>query len=308
MEILITGGLGFVGGRLALHFAKQGNKVNVATRGNPKKTKLANNIFVEKIDWNNFDSICSSVGNADIIIHAAGPSSSECTKSPSEATKFLRASTIDLLKSAQRNKVKKIVYLSTCHVYNDHLSGLITEDHVPQNKHPYAIANLSGEDALIDSESKFGVCGIILRLSNLFGFPMYPNKSCWDLFANQMVREAYLNRCMEIKGGGEDRRDFMPMISACEKIQYAIENLSKLKKINISSGKSYTTLEFANIIKEYLKSSHKLDIDILTKIGVSQAIDSLNLKSKYYNSENIDSNHIGYEISEMINYLKYYEF
>jgi UDP-glucose 4-epimerase len=307
MHIAITGGLGFVGGRLASHFANCGVKVTVLTRRNSFPEKNIINIRSKTVDWKNFESICYAVNGVDLIIHSAGPSSYECLMNPEASIQFLNDSTYDLLRAAKKCKIHKLIYLSTCHVYSNKLSGKIAEDFETSNSHPYALANLAGEKMLLNSELEFSINSMILRLTNIFGYPIYSNDGCWQLFVNQLVRSAHSSRIMEITGGGGDRRDFIPMKSACNKIQYAIEKLNHHKIVNISSGKSHTTIEMANVIKQTLKKSIDYNVEIKQILHSGKPLRDLDIYSMHYDFKIDKISDYKYELLNMMKYLDKYE-
>ena len=51
MKILITGGKGFIGGRLALHLNQTGNTVLIGSRNQSQLFYPFNNLEVRRIDW-----------------------------------------------------------------------------------------------------------------------------------------------------------------------------------------------------------------------------------------------------------------
>ena len=138
MNLLITGGSGFIAGRLINHLSSKVNLIKVVTTKKNLGTSYPSNIKIHTIDWNNtveLDKICRDV---DAVIHTAGMNSRDCFDYPELAIQFNSYKTLDLLNSSIKNKVKKFFFLSTAHVYSNNLNGNINEDKIPNNNHPYA--------------------------------------------------------------------------------------------------------------------------------------------------------------------------
>ena len=70
MQVLITGGLGYLGGRLASHLLHQGYKIFVGTRKGIESVKepLSNAIPVQ-IDWSDQVSLESATSGMEAVIH-----------------------------------------------------------------------------------------------------------------------------------------------------------------------------------------------------------------------------------------------
>jgi UDP-glucose 4-epimerase len=88
MRILITGGFGFVGGRLAVHLAQVGHKIILGTRHSTASPEWLPHAEVAKIAWDDevaLERLCDGV---DVIIHAAGMNAQDCATDPVAALAF----------------------------------------------------------------------------------------------------------------------------------------------------------------------------------------------------------------------------
>ena len=107
MNILITGGKGFLAGRLYEYYRKN-HKIYLASRNKSKITK--------KIDWNSQNKLNDLCKNKDIIINCTGLDSHGC-KNISQASKINSTYPFRLFKAANKNNVKLFIFISTFHVY-----------------------------------------------------------------------------------------------------------------------------------------------------------------------------------------------
>lgn len=265
-NILITGGSGFLGGRIVKHLSSLGifNLV-VASRQN----NSLSNVKTYHIDWSSEKILNKLCSNIDVIIHLAAMNAKDCLNNPKEAYVINVLNTKKLLESAVKNKVKKIIYFSTAHVYNSKLEGTIDEEVEPLNSHPYAETHLLAEKIIIDYNEKKLINGVVLRLSNSFGAPVDLNANCWMLFANDLCKQAIIKNKMIIKSDGQQLRDFITIEDVCRATKFFINHEVEKDVIPVYNlgGKSVLTLyEFAKIIQFHLENFFSLKIEIESKI------------------------------------------
>ena len=145
LRILITGGFGFVGGRLAVHLNQAGHQIILGSRSLKKIPSWLQKAEVTEVLWHSDNSLESICKNIDIIIQAAGMNANDSAKDPIGALHSNGVATLRLLTAACRAGVKRFVYLSTAHIYADPLVGVISENTCPKNLHPYATSHFAGE-------------------------------------------------------------------------------------------------------------------------------------------------------------------
>ena len=199
MRILITGAFGYLGGRISSFFSSiPEHEIILASTRNVKTSYLPKHIKFIQINWEDEESIFNACLNIDIIIHTAGMNAQECSINPVEALIVNGVYTAKLVKNAISNKVKKIIYFSTAHVYNNPLKGIITEDVCPKNKHPYSTSHLAGENIIIQSHLSDKIQGVVLRLSNCIGAPKDINSNCWMLLVNDLCKQIIEHKKMKL--------------------------------------------------------------------------------------------------------------
>ena len=136
LRILITGGLGFVGGRLANHLLQEGHQVVIGSRKATEPPALLSQAKVEKIEYDDQAALENYCYGIDVIIHAAGMNAQACIDNPEAALSFNGEMTARLVTAANRAGVLRFIYLSTAHVYSNTLQGTVSEDSSPHNSHP----------------------------------------------------------------------------------------------------------------------------------------------------------------------------
>tara|TARA_B110000008_G_C16954552_1_gene557618 strand:+ start:1108 stop:2064 length:957 start_codon:yes stop_codon:yes gene_type:complete len=252
LKILITGGLGLVGGRLACHFIKLGHNVEISSRNPSKYSGVLKKAKIKKIEYDDQLSLENHLISVDVIIHAAGMNAKECIDDQRAAIKFNGEATSKLVAAAIRAKVSRFIFLSTAHVYSSPLQGLINENTSTINKHPYATSNLLGEKAVLNQCRLQKTQGIILRLTNAFGVPIHKNVNCWMLLINDLCRQAVQYRRIILNSNGFEERDFIALSNVCLGLEYFVLTKKigdQYEIFNLASGFSHSVLEIANLIQ-----------------------------------------------------------
>lgn len=252
-RILVTGGMGFVGGRLAQHLHQAGHQVVLGSRTASSPPEWLREAEVVKMGWNDCDALAAVCDGVDVIIHAAGINAQDSVANPAEALAFNGVASARLLDAGCKARVKRFIYLSTAHVYGSPLYGTITEETCPRNLHPYATSHLAGESAVLYANQRKHIEGIVLRLSNAFGAPAHAEANCWMLLVNDLCRQAVEAGQIVLKTCGKQPRDFIPMKSVCEIFRNLATrddawNINSV--INLGAGYAMSVISMAEFIQQ----------------------------------------------------------
>lgn len=224
MKILITGGFGFLGGRVAQFLSLQSNhEVILGSRSCREPPDWLMSASVVQTLWNSWECLDRVCYGVDAIVHMAGMSASDCVADPVSALEFNGVATARLLQAAIKNKVKRFLYISTAHVYASPLAGKITEEFSPKSLHPYATSNRAGEDVVQAAHQRRDIEGIVIRLSNVYGMPTCKNVNCWMLLVNDLCRQVVTTQKMVLKSAGLQRRNFVPISDVCRAIGHLLQ-------------------------------------------------------------------------------------
>jgi len=238
MNILITGGFGYIGGRLAQ--AILANTEHQVILGSRKSQKIPSQLLGASsviTQWDSFESLENIMRGIDVVVHASGVNAQDCENDPNVAFEINGVATSNLLKAGIKQKVKRFIYLSTIHVYGSPLGGRITENSPTVGTHPYATSHLAGENSVLMESKKGNIEGIVVRLSNAFGAPVHNNVNCWMLLVNDLCRQAVSHQKLLLNSSGKQRRDFVSLTNVCNAIIYLAEcNLEKVDSYLFNIG------------------------------------------------------------------------
>ncbi|MBK9521673.1 MAG: SDR family oxidoreductase [Rhodocyclaceae bacterium] len=253
VRILITGGLGFVGGRLAMHLAQAGHQIVLGSRKKISPPAWLPQTEVVQLEWDDSTSLERVCNDAEVIIHAAGMNSQDCTIDPLAALEVNGVYTGRLLQAAIRQRVNRFIYISTAHVYGSPLEGTITEETCPTSLHPYATSHKAGEDLVRYAHDRSFIVGIVARLSNAFGAPTHVDANCWMLLTNDLCRQAVISGQMRLLSSGLQKRDFVSMsqvsLAICHLIKLSSDQITN-SVVNVGGEWAISILEMSNLIQD----------------------------------------------------------
>jgi UDP-glucose 4-epimerase len=251
-KVLVTGGIGFVGGRLAQSLTAGGDS-EVILGSRIKHTSLSwlPNAKVIDMDLNSEQSLLSACKGIDLVVHLASMNDTECLNDPAAALQVNAVNTARLVEAAKVSGVKRIIYLSTAHVYSPNLIGRIDETTLPKGRHPYATSHRAAEDVVL-AAANADMESIVIRLSNGFGVPAHPNVNAWMLLVNDLCRQAVTSKIMVMRSSGLQQRDFITLDDVTRAIDHML-NLPKIKLgdglFNVGNGKSMRVIDMVRLIQ-----------------------------------------------------------
>ncbi len=253
LNILITGGFGFIGGRLAVYLSQRGHSISLGTRSSAATPSWCKDASVVLINWEDSESLEQACHAIDVVIHAAGMNAQECAADPVAALAFNGVSTARLATAASRASVSRFIYLSTAHVYASPLVGTISEETCPRNLHPYATSHLAGENAVLEIAQRGKIESAVLRISNGYGAPTLIQANCWMLLVNDLCRQAVQLRQLKLRSGGRQLRDFISIGQISRVVaDFAENDVGNIGNnvFNVGAGDSISVLQMTEIIQQ----------------------------------------------------------
>lgn len=252
MRLLVTGGFGYVGGRLAQRLRASGHEVVLGSRATAVAPAWLPDTDVVAMAWHDLGGLRAVCDGIDGIVHAAGMNAGDCQADPVGALEFNGVATARLTRAAIETGVTRFIYLSTAHVYARPLTGHVAENDLPQNPHPYATSHLAGENALRSTCDDGRLDGTIVRLSNAIGEPTATAVNCWMLLFCDLCRQAVTGGALTLRTNSLQQRDFVALDDVCAALEMLLQRTTSdlgATIFNIGSGKSMTLLSLAELIQ-----------------------------------------------------------
>ena len=256
-NVLITGGLGFVGSNLAINLVDQGAIVTILDSlamefgGNlfnidSVKDKVSVNIS----DMRDSQSLNALVREKDFIFHLAGQvSHSDSMRNPKMDLEVNCISTVNLLEACRKfNSGARIIYTSTRQVYGNPIELPVTEKHPVMPIDVNGINKLSGEYYHLLYDKIYNIRSTVLRLTNTYG-PRQQIRNNSQGFVGIFTRKALKKEVINIFGDGSQLRDFNyidDVVNAL--ILSALTDDCYGQVFNLGSPDHYSLIDFVSIL------------------------------------------------------------
>jgi len=303
--ILITGGSGYLGGRLAEFLSNaQIKKIAITARKESKALrKRLPNCDLRILDITKPDNIKKALTDITDVIHLISLNAKDSAESPELAEKINAYGTLDLIKTSIDSGVKRFIYISTAHVYGAPLVGEINEMTPALASHPYATSHLQAEKyikkAAVSTKTKF----TILRLSNAIGSPIMKDTDCWMLVVNDICKQIVTSQTMRFSSQRNIERDYISIEEICRIISHILcDETNNFQGVyNFGSGKSISLENLANLISERAKVILGIDVRIYFPNQTSVPTKPLSYSISKIQREGITiSNSLNNEIDQLL--------
>lgn len=260
MQILITGGAGFIGSHIAEHF--QG-KANVRVLDNLRTGYLKNleGLDVEFMEGSvtDRDAVKRAVQDVDYVFHlAAMISVPESMEKPVECVKINASGTLIVLQESAAAGVKKLCLSSSAAIYGDNPTVPKLETMLPEPKSPYAVTKLDGEYYCKMFAYEGWLETACMRYFNVFG-PRQDPTSAYAAAIPIFIDKAINNQPVTIFGDGEQTRDFIYVKDIVAANAYLAQTPGLTGVYNVAYGKRQTINDIANNIIKLTNSSSKIE-------------------------------------------------
>ncbi len=263
MNILVTGGCGFIGSNLANTLIKKGHTVHVIDNlSNGKLENIkesADKIIFWKGDITDKNYINKIISQVDAVYHlAAQISVTASIKDPLKDAAVNIGGTLNILQAAATYRVKKVIYYSSAAVYGEPAYLPINENHPKNPSSPYGLSKLTGEKYAEFYSKFYGLNIIVIRPFNVYG-PKQDPRNPYTGVISTFLNKALQGEDIPIYGDGGQSRDFIYVEDLAElSIKALSKNTPQLTVLNGACGEKTTIKNLAEKIKELTGSSSKI--------------------------------------------------
>ena len=262
MNILVTGGAGFIGSNFVKYMLDKYPDYNIT---NLDKLTYAGNLenlrdieskpnytFV-KGDICDKNVVNDLAMNSNCIINFAAET--HVDRSIQDASLFVETDvlgTYQLLETARKYECSYF-QISTDEVYGSIVNGSFKEGDPLEPNSPYS-ASKAGAEMLVRAYNKtYGLNTLVTRSSNNFGPYQYPEKLIPVIILN-----ALQNKRIPVYGDGKNIRDWIYVADNCRAIDIVLHKGKAGGVYNVGGGNEYTNLEIVHMILDILDKTHDL--------------------------------------------------
>ena len=245
MNILVTGGAGFLGSHVADALSEAGHKVTIFDiRPSPYLRSDQQMVIGDIMD---FKLLQTLVLLQDVIYHFAGIADiDECTKRPVDTARINILGSVQLLEACHRAKIKRFVFASSAYVFSD--AGYF-----------YKSSKRSCESFIEDYANLYGLRYTCLRYGSLYGERADEHNSIY-----RMIRQAIKDGKITYHGEGNEMREFIHVRDAARSSVSDFGPEFENSHIILNGTEKMSYMELLEMIKEIL--GHRVKIETVPSV------------------------------------------
>ncbi len=256
MNILVTGGAGYIGAELIYRLSKCDDVEKIVVYDNLNRNNF--NLFISgsnrmpnnKVQFIFGDLLDSrklrkELKNIHVVYHLAAVVNTPFSTIDSHIFEQVNNwGTAELVYAIEESKsVSKFIYLSSASVYGSS-KKLVDEETLPNPKTFYGISKMRGEDHVRRLFPKMETA--ILRCSNVYG---YSPGMRFDSVINKFMFDANFNNRISIHGTGKQARSFISIAKASDTL-VALKNITLPSDVYNLADKNIEILDIVDVMKE----------------------------------------------------------
>jgi UDP-N-acetylglucosamine 4-epimerase len=280
-KILVTGGAGFIGSHVCDALLEEGAVVhcldNLSTghEGNIHHLEGRTDFRFTRADIRDKVAVELAMKGVAAVVHLAALGSvPRSIEHPIESESVNLGGFLNVLETARKLKIKRVVFASSSSVYGDCNKLPKREGREGAPLSPYAVTKLMDETYADLYHRLFGLETIGLRFFNIFGERQDP-EGPYAAAIPRFVRALLHGNAPVINGDGLQSRDFTYVGNAVQAVVRALEaNADQDGQVfNVACGECCTVLDLVGKLKERLLRIDPSIPDVGVKHGPERAGD-----------------------------------
>jgi len=292
MQILVTGGAGFIGSNFVRYLLDTYESVEVVvldaltyagSRDNLKGVIGDSRHEFVKGDIRDRELVFDLIEDVDAVVNFAAES--HVDRSIDSARSFVDTNvkgTQTLLEASRKSDVDRFLQVSTDEVYGEVLSGTCSEESRLNPRNPYAASKADADLLALSYETTHNLPVLITRTCNNFGPRQHPEK-----LIPKFIKRAAAGEELPVYGDGSNVREWIYAEDNCRAIDLALREGEIGEIYNIGSGEERTNLEVAEEILGAVGGSKEQITFVEDRPGHDQryALDSEKIRKLGWESE-----------------------
>ena len=256
MEVLVTGGAGFIGANLCkrLIATQPITEVRVLDDLSTGQRSNLDGLDVQFTEGSILDPdlLRRAVAGCQAIIHlAAIPSVPRSIKDPIRTHMVNNTGTLAVLEAARSAGGPHVILSSSSSVYGSNPRLPKSENMVCMPVSPYAVSKLAGESYATSYAACYGLPVLPFRFFNVFG-PLQAAGHAYAAVVPAFIRAALDGTPLVINGDGRQSRDFTFVETVTTILTEAVIGQVTGPPVNLALGTRTTLLELIAVLEEIL--------------------------------------------------------
>jgi UDP-glucose 4-epimerase len=290
VNILVTGGAGYIGSRL-LHTLASVESLDV------RRVRVLDNMREEKFpslmnlpagvdyefvlgDIRDEDDLRAALGDdTDVVVHLAALCNATISFERRDATEEINyGGTVNVVRAArQAPSVKRFIYASTTSVYGP-TTGIVDEESPCLPASPYAEFKLKGEQDVLGLATDTGgrLQPTVLRFATVYGYaPGLRVHTVVNIFAFR----AAVGAAMEVFGSGNQLRPFVHVEDVSRAIAFCIDDQRTWEQIFNVVGENASVNQIITLLRRHFPRMRVVQADKEILNQISYEVDGSKLEN-----------------------------
>ena len=258
MNVVVTGGAGFIGANLCRALTAEPAIRRVVVLDDLStgyRENLAPVDAVELVEGSILDArlLDDVVRDANAVVHlAARPSVPRSLADPMASHLANATGTMEVLEAARRNGAPQVIVASSSSVYGANPTLPKREDMATMPVSPYAASKLAAESATLAHGRSFGMPVLAFRFFNVFG-PLQAADHAYAAVVPTFIAAALRGQPIPVHGDGGQTRDFTFVGSLTAVLVDAVlRRVTELEPVNLAFGTRVSLLELIGHLESML--------------------------------------------------------
>ena len=264
-RILVIGGAGFVGSHIVDQLLAEPVREVVildnfvrGTRHNVDEIVKDPRVRLVEGSITDLPLLTELMQGTDYVFHLAALWLGDCVERPRAAVEVNVVGTFNVVETAQKAGVKKVVYSSSASVYGDALFTPMTEDHPYNNRTMYGATKIAGEHFFRSFNEQHGLDYVGLRYMNIYG-PRMDYKGTYVSVIMKVLDRIDQGKPPVVFGDGSQAYDFIHVEDIARANILALKSDATDTFFNVGMGVKTTINELVTMLLEITGSDLEIE-------------------------------------------------
>jgi len=253
MQVLVTGGCGFIGSHVVDLLLSKGHQVcvldNMSTGQQVNLQHVEGRIELIECDISEPGIWFSHFKGVDWVIHLAALA--DIVPSIQQPNAYFRSNvsgTFHVLEASRLANIKRFIYAasSSCYGIPDRYPTPETAEMRPQ--YPYALTKRLGEELVLHWSQVYQLPVLSLRLFNVYG-PRSRTYGAYGAVFGVFLAQKLAKKPFTVVGDGNQTRDFTYVSDVADAILTASESQESSKVYNVGSGETVSVNRIVELLE-----------------------------------------------------------
>jgi UDP-glucose 4-epimerase len=258
VNVLVTGGAGFIGSNLVRALLERGDDVrvldNFSTGSRDNLADVEGDVELVEGELRSYERVHNAVRGVELVFHqGALPSVPRSVQDPLTTSAVNVEGTLNVLLAARDEGIRRVVVASSSSVYGNSGELPRVESQAPDPIAPYAVAKLAAERYCVSFSRVYELEAVALRYFNVFG-PHQDPTSQYSAVVPKFISAIAAGEPVPIYGDGDQSRDFTYVgnVVAANLLAADADGVNG-EILNIASGRSETVNDLAELLGRVLE-------------------------------------------------------